>query len=97
MGDVIGTLLDLEHGEISYWRNKKFLGVAFRNVPKGQNIAYYPALSLSKGERAIMNFGLRPFSARLPGVCAINEPNCLVHNYAETSEFLCQKLRNFLT
>jgi hypothetical protein len=35
MGDVIGTLLDLDHGEISFWRNKKFLGVAFKNVPKG--------------------------------------------------------------
>jgi len=29
MGDVIGTLLDLEKGEIMFWRNKKYLGVAF--------------------------------------------------------------------
>lgn len=29
VGDVIGSLIDLEKGEISYWRNQKFLGVAF--------------------------------------------------------------------
>jgi len=46
MGDVIGTLLDLEKGEISYFKNKKFMGIAFRDVKKGQNIAYFPAISL---------------------------------------------------
>lgn len=46
MGDVIGTLLDLDRGEILYWRNKKYLGVAFCKVPKGPNIAYFPAVSL---------------------------------------------------
>ena len=28
-GDIIGTLIDLEKGEIMYWRNEKFLGIAF--------------------------------------------------------------------
>jgi uncharacterized Ntn-hydrolase superfamily protein len=28
-GDIIGTLIDLEKGEIMFWRNEKFLGVAF--------------------------------------------------------------------
>lgn len=61
MGDVIGTMLDLESGEISFWRNHKFMGIAFKNVPMGPNLAYFPAISMSRGERVIFNFGLRPF------------------------------------
>lgn len=47
-GDIIGTMIDLENGEISYWRNEKYLGVAFKNVPKGPNYAYFPAITLEK-------------------------------------------------
>ena len=34
-GDVIGTMIDCDNKEILYWRNNKFLGVAFSNVPVG--------------------------------------------------------------
>lgn len=66
VGDVIGTLIDLDLGEISFWRNEKFLGIAFSNVPKGQNLAYFPAITLERDQRVIFNFGLRPFTVRLP-------------------------------
>ena len=49
MGDVIGSMIDLDNGEILYWRNQEFLGVGFTDVPKGPNIAYFPAISMSKG------------------------------------------------
>lgn len=97
MGDVIGTLLDLEKGEIMFWRNKKYLGVAFSKVPKGQNIVYFPAISLQRRERAIFNFGLRPFSSKIPSVCAINEPNALIHNYAVFAELICKNLKQLVT
>ena len=63
-GDIIGTLLDLTAREISFWRNNKFLGVAFTEVPVGHNVAYFPAASLEKDQRILFNFGLRPFNLR---------------------------------
>ncbi len=73
-GDIIGTMIDLEFGDIQYWCNDKPLGIAFRNVPKGPNIAYFPAISLQKGERAIFNFGQRPLQCKPTFVpCFINE------------------------
>lgn len=99
MGDVIGTLLDLNACEISYWRNNKFMGVAFKNVPVGPNLAYFPAVSMSRGERVIFNFGLRPFlNQSFPfQPCALNEPNCKISNYEVSAQFICQKLRNYVT
>jgi len=60
-GDVIGTLLDLERREVTFWRNHKTLGVAFRDIKIGPNMAYFPAISMQSGERAQFNFGQRPF------------------------------------
>ncbi len=63
-GDVIGCCLDLDQGQITFYRNGESLGVAFNNVKHGENgvgIAYFPALSLSFGEKCYLNFGSRPF------------------------------------
>jgi len=46
-GDVIGTLMDLDKKEISFYRNDKNLGVAFKNIKVGPNMAYFPAISFS--------------------------------------------------
>jgi hypothetical protein len=45
-----------------FWRNKKFLGVAYKNIEVGENHAYFPGLSMERGMRVIFNFGLEPFS-----------------------------------
>jgi len=64
-GDVIGTLLDLDKREISFFRNEESLGVAFKNVKIGPNMAYFPAVSLSQGQRVVFNFGATgPFKSR---------------------------------
>lgn len=63
-GDVIGSCLDLDQGTLSFFRNGVSLGVAFSNIRAGENgpgLAYFPAVSLSYGERCYMNFGSRPF------------------------------------
>ena len=92
-GDIISSLIDLDQGEISFWRNNKFLGVAFDNVKTGPNCAYFPAISLQRGERVIFNFGLRPFHVKLPfQPCALNEPTSLVKNLEPTAELLLTKL-----
>ncbi|KAF5765376.1 putative transcription factor C2H2 family [Helianthus annuus] len=61
-GDVIGCCIDLEIDEISYYRNGISLGAAFKGIRKVvPGIGYYPAISLSQGERCDLNFGARPF------------------------------------
>ena len=49
VGDVIGSLINLNTREILYWRNKEFLGVAFNDVEVGPNKCYFPAASLQNG------------------------------------------------
>ena len=51
MGDVIGTLINFKSREIMFWRNNSFLGVAFTDIDIGQNRAYFPAISMQKGQR----------------------------------------------
>ncbi|KAH7565886.1 hypothetical protein JRO89_XS08G0031300 [Xanthoceras sorbifolium] len=61
-GDVIGCCIDLESDEISFYRNGDSLGVAFSGIRKmWPKLGYYPAISLSQGERCELNFGGRPF------------------------------------
>ena len=49
VGDVIGTMIDLDKRTISFWRNSKPLGRAFTNVKTGKNCVYFPAISLQRG------------------------------------------------
>lgn len=68
-------MIDFEENEIKFWRNDKLLGVAFKNISVGPNMAYFPAVSLQGGERVIFNFGQRPFKVKSNyRSCAINEP-----------------------
>lgn len=58
---MIGACIDLELGQITFYRNGKSMGVAFDNVrTKGPGLAYFPTLSLSYGERSELNFGQFP-------------------------------------
>ncbi|KAL8134059.1 hypothetical protein AgCh_009217 [Apium graveolens] len=54
VGDVIGCCIDLDHDEISFYRNGVSLGVAFGGIRKMvPGLGYYPAISLSQGERLL--------------------------------------------
>lgn len=47
-GDVIGSCVDLDKGEISFFRNGLSMGVAFKNVRTMQPaLAYFPTVSMS--------------------------------------------------
>jgi Kip1 ubiquitination-promoting complex protein 1 len=61
VGDVIGTLIDFNMKEITFYRNDKSLGVAFKNIKIGPNMAYFPAIFMSENQQVEFNFGLRPF------------------------------------
>ena len=70
---MIGTLIDFDKREITFFRNDESLGVAFRNIKVGPNMAYFPAVSLSQGQRVVFNFGANlAFRSRQPlEVCSI--------------------------
>lgn len=74
-GDVIGCCIDLERGEISFLRNGESLGVAFTDVRRSrEGLAYFPAFSLSQGEKAELNFGGRSFLYPVPGFRPLQGP-----------------------
>jgi len=60
-GDIIGCLIDMDAGTISYSRNGHLMGPAFEDIKRGSGFAYFPAVSLSYGEVIQMNFGATPF------------------------------------
>lgn len=75
VGDVIGCCIDLDHNEISFYRNGVSLGVAFHGIRKmGPGVGYYPAISLSQGERCELNFGGRPFKYPIEGYLPLQAP-----------------------
>ncbi|XAR73306.1 hypothetical protein NMG60_11007227 [Bertholletia excelsa] len=79
-GDVIGCCLDLDHDEISFYRNGAPLGVAFSGIRKMvPGMGYYPAISLSQGERCELNFGTRPFKYPIEGFLPIQAPPSTNH------------------
>lgn len=60
MHDVIGCLLNLNNGEISYTKNGEKLGVAFTLAPERRADCYFPAVVLKNAEMSF-NFGKTPF------------------------------------
>ncbi|RID48062.1 hypothetical protein BRARA_I04608 [Brassica rapa] len=73
-GDVIGCCIDLDCDEISFYRNGVSLGVAFSGIRKlGPRFGYYPAVSLSQGERCELNFGAYPFKYPVEGYQPLQE------------------------
>ncbi|XP_023543397.1 E3 ubiquitin-protein ligase RKP isoform X2 [Cucurbita pepo subsp. pepo] len=75
VGDVIGCCIDLDRNEISFYRNGISLGVAFSGIRKmGPGIGYFPAISLSQGERCEINFGAHPFKYPIDGYFPLQAP-----------------------
>ena len=61
VGDIIGCGIDLEGKKIEYFLNGKSLGIAFTDVPTGENVAYFPGISLTSDEKNTFNFGKTKF------------------------------------
>lgn len=64
----------MESQVIEFYQNGQYLGKAFDNISTGENIAYFPAISISKNERACFNFGGNPFFYTYPGYDALDIP-----------------------
>lgn len=75
VGDVIGCCIDLDCDEILFYRNGISLGVAFTGIRKMvPGLGYYPAISLSQGERCELNFGGFPFKYPIKGFLPTQAP-----------------------
>ncbi|KAB7500764.1 E3 ubiquitin-protein ligase, partial [Armadillidium nasatum] len=74
IGDVISSTIDLEKGEIAYYRNGRSMGIAFKNIPTGPGIAYFPAFSLAMDESLVVNFGGTPFCYPIHGFRSLQAP-----------------------
>jgi Kip1 ubiquitination-promoting complex protein 1 len=66
--------LTRQAGEITFYRNGASLGVAFKAVRRQATVAYFPAISLSHGERCELNFGSRPFLYPVPNFRPLQRP-----------------------
>lgn len=74
-GDVIGCCIDIDTGVIIFYRNGQSLGLAFDGVKTPTPAeGYYPAISLSHGERCELNFGGRPFKYPIAGYAPVQAP-----------------------
>lgn len=71
--DVIGCMLDLTNGEVSYRKNGKHLGLAFRINDQMKREAFYPAVVLKNAEM-LFNFGDSEFKHKIPdGYVAVSK------------------------
>lgn len=104
IGDIIGCCIDLDNKTLEFYQNGDSLGEAFSNIITGQNVAYFPGLSLAKEESCVFNFGDRPFVYKYKGFNPIDQVDtayqeklvCLVNNiiYFFLSEKFIQFFNN---
>lgn len=66
-GDIFGICLNMDDGQIEYYRNGVALGEAFSNVERGPGIALFPAVSLAFDDSLTANFGGTPFRHPVDG------------------------------
>lgn len=96
IGDVLGCALDLDNKRIEYFLNGKSLGFAFNDIPAGENIAYFPGISLSADEKVSFNFGKTPFFYDYPGYETYDIPLALYNGNVEITAELLDLLANHI-
>ena len=87
-GDVVGCCLDLDKRTMSYYLNGEFLGVASDDIDVGENHAYFPACSLSEGEKCVFNFGQTPFVYEYRGYEPFDQSQCDIEETHQTLNIL---------
>ena len=86
--DVIGCILNLDKGQISFEKNGKDLGVAFRIHDSLRNRAIFPAIVLKNAEMTI-NFGhqpLRYLPANCTPICKAASVNISINTITSKNE-----------
>ena len=96
IGDILGVGIDLVNQTIEYFLNGVSMGIAFKNLPVGENIAYFPGISFSLYEKCTFNFGKAPFHYNYSGYESIDIPNCMFNGSVEITAELLDLLKNSL-
>lgn len=88
ISDVIGCLLDLQKGEISFTKNGKNLGLAFKLNDQIKHETFYPALVLKNAE-ILFNFGETDFKQKIPdgfvALCKADKDKVKINPFASQS------------
>jgi hypothetical protein len=100
-GDVVGCCIDLDEGTMTFHQNGECLGVAFEmqntiqanNKRSGDQLAYFPAVSLSHNESCWINFGETPFVCPVEGYQPIQPPDDHVAQHGTHRAYICACLR----
>lgn len=90
IGDVIGVCINLEDRVIEYYHNGDNLGIAFENIPFGENIAYFPAASFSKSGNVVYNFGGTNMAYNYTGYLPMDIPRSVYQNTFEITADLLE-------
>jgi ATP-dependent RNA helicase DDX1 len=87
LNDVIGCFLDLDNGEIRYWKNGVDLGPAFTLNSQQKSEAFFPAVVLKNAEVSF-NFGAQTFkyppSSDYVAVCKASKDRVLINPHSKS-------------
>ena len=92
-GDVIGCAVDMDDGVITFYKNGKSLGDAFRDIHRGPGYAYYPSLTIGKEEECVVNFGQFPLRYPIKGHFPLMSPPA---GELQKSRYLLQCLKKLV-
>ncbi|XP_058056698.1 E3 ubiquitin-protein ligase RNF123 [Anopheles bellator] len=73
-GDIFGVCVDMDAGQIEYYRNGAPLGEAFNDIERGPGLALFPAVSLAYTDSLTANFGGSPFKHPVDRYRPLQEP-----------------------
>ena len=96
IGDILGCCIDLNLGTAEYFLNGTSLGIAFENIPIGENKAYFAGISLSDGESCAFNFGKSPFHYSYPGYETIDLPDSQTDGNLEITAGLLEVIKSHI-
>lgn len=92
IGDYIGVCINLDDANIEIFLNGKSLGIPFKNINVGENVAYFAGLSCSMLEKQKINLGQIPFKYEYPGYEPIDIPKSSYNGDFEISQMLFELL-----
>ena len=88
VGDVIGIGINLDDKNIEYFRNGDSLGVFFKDLPVGENKAYFPSVLLGYKQKICVNFGQQKFLYKYSNYNSFDLPEGEYRNYFSVSKSL---------
>jgi len=92
IGDVIGVAINMEDKNIEFFKNGVSLGIFFKDIPIGENKAYFPSILLGYKQKIYVNFGQEKFFHIYPNYNSIDLPEGEFKNYF----FVSKNILDFL-